>query len=153
MEVTKVKYQGEVVIVHRMRYNGTTEEKLTLECGDAPNKSFFDAMRAVEADVLNRSGLKTKTFEKAFALTGVSVAKDKHGHRLFSLSATLQFGYGPAFGIALPLLREKVEDEGGETVLSNIECKHIVALLDEGNQYAEGARVQGELPLGSEAQG
>lgn len=147
MEVVAVKYLGDRTSVERERMNGESVETLSLrDCPDPPRNSFLEALEAVRKDVLARIGLGA-VFSKATKVTGVKVSTDRYGHRLFSITATVQGKYGPAFGIPFPLLREKVENEEGETVLSTMELKRIDKLLDEAQRYAEGQRVQATLDL------
>lgn len=146
MSVRKVKYLSERMTVERVEANGRHTETLLLEgCPDPPKESFLDALEAVRKDALARLGLGAQ-FTKATKISGVTVSRDGQGHRQFKLSATVETKTGVS-GFSLPLMREKVESEEGVTVLSAIELKRIEKLLGEAENYALGARIQGELDL------
>lgn len=153
MEVTHVKQTSTGVTVRWTQENGKHEESTALEnCPDGPNTDFDAAMDAVEADIVRRCVIKGATFAKAFTLTGVSVSRDSAGNRQFKPSGVLSYGWGES-GQSLPILRQKVEDESGVSVLGDIELAHIDTLLTEAAKYASGTRDQGELGLDKAAEG
>lgn len=150
--ISKVKHHDGRTSVEWTEPNGKHLASASLvDCPDVPEASFLEALEAVQTEILRRIGITGQTFAKAFVLTGISVSTNLHGHRQFKPSAYLRCGYGGGTGISLPLLREKVEAEGGDNVLSDVALKHVEKLLAEGARYANQERAQGELGLDSEA--
>lgn len=152
MKIVAFKWLSEKMSIERESMNGDTPEDLNLkDCEDVPSKSFVDALEAVRSDALKRLGLGA-VFTKAAKVTGVRVHRSRLGHRMFSITGTVQGKYGPPIGFPFPVVRERVDSEEGETILSHIEVKRIDKLLAEALGYADGNRKSRQMELG-EAQG
>ena len=146
--ITKVKHHDGKTTVEWTDPNGKHLESTTLtDCPDPPKKSFLEALAAVEQEVVRRIGIQGKSFSAAFSLTGVTVSTNIHGHRQFKPSGYLRCGYGGGTGMSLPLLREKVDDEGGDSVLSDVALKRFEKLLSEALAYSKQDRQQTSLGL------
>jgi hypothetical protein len=146
MEVTLVKHLSEKTTVEWSDEGSGMCGSFVRDCPDEPSAEFRAALEAVRLDLLNRMAIDSAKLRERFRLTGVSVSLSSAGHRQFKPSGTLEFGWGES-GVSLPLLRERVDEEAGTSVLSDVELKHVEVLLDEGASYAVAARNQGELAL------
>lgn len=143
-KVTKVRFHDESTTVEYSTSNrGTPENHELANCGDGRRKSFASAIAAVEKDALAIVGLG-KALGKRYRLTQVSVSEDSNGHRGFIFHGMFRTNAGEV-SLGTPRMREKVESEDGETVLSDVVRKRVDVLLDEAIAFVSGQREQGEL--------
>ena len=150
-EVVSLKVTGKGVSVHRIAQNGSHKEGLTLDdCPDVAHSSLYEALDAVRLAIIRRCKIKGATFASSFALQGISVSKASNGHRQFTPSGTLDYGWGEK-GVSLPALHEMQDNETGPAILSDVELKQMDALLAEAGKYADQDREQKEMDLGDGA--
>ncbi len=153
MDITQVKRVNDQTTIVWTTPNGQHEEHHELTaCPDVPDQLFLEAMAAVEADLVKRTGLGEK-FAKVFKLIGVSVTPNANGRRQFVPKVKIDFGWGEK-GAAMSLLLEP-DDEGkrttGKNVLTDVEVKRLDALFECGAAYATGERHQAKLALEEDA--
>lgn len=147
IEVTNIKFRAEQVTIMGLETNGAHKARVSLvDCPDKPSARFKDALAAVQEDVLKMTGIKGDGFVKAFSLYGVGVDTDKHGHHGFTFMVSLTTAWGTAH-LALPRLRERVDDESGAGVLSDVTQKRVGTLLAAAADYYAQDREQQVLPL------
>lgn len=144
VEVTLLKRTGGKISVEWDAPGPGKQGGFVRDCKDEPSEAFEDALEQVRLDLLRRSPVANKHVRETLRLNGVSVSRSSSGHRQFVASATVDWGWGET-GVALPLLRERVDSEDGKSILSDVELKHVEALLDEALAYARAKRAQGDL--------
>lgn len=147
MRLTKVWHLNGRTTVEWREGNGNDEQKCSLvKCADAPNKSFTEALAAVEHDLIRMSGQISKSFKAAFTLTGMSISRSGSGRRVFQPTGYMEWGWGGR-GESLPPLREGLDDDEGPSFVTNTVLKHIDRLIAEGEKYANAERqIQMDLP-------
>lgn len=143
-KVRKVKFGDEATtVVYTTSNRGTPENHELADCGDGRRESFGKAVRAVEQDALEVLGLGKRLGER-YRLSQVSVSEDANGHRGFIFHGLFRTNAGEV-SLGTPRMREKVESEEGETVLSDVARKRVDLLLEEAIAFVAGQREQGEL--------
>ncbi len=147
MKLTKVWHLNGRTTVEWREGNGNDEQKCSLtRCADPPNKTFMEALAAVEHDILRMSGQTSKSFKEAFSLTGFSVSRSGLGRRVFQPTGFMEWGWGGR-GESIATLREGLDDDEGPSFVSNTVLKHIDRLIAEGEKYANAERqIQMDLP-------
>ncbi len=147
MKLTKVWHLNGRTTVEWREGNGNDEQKSSLtHCADPPNKSFMEALAAVEHDLLRMSGQTSQAFKAAFSLTGFSVSRSGSGRRVFNATAFFEWGWGGK-GESIAPLREGLDDDEGPSFISNTVLKHFDQLTAEALKYANAERqIQMDLP-------
>lgn len=144
MEVTKVKVlNAGTTIELEAKNEGHPEPRQLKDCPDR-SKELEEALDGLKVEVCRLLGFTTKGMKTRVRVTGVSVSRDANGHRQFVLTTKYRTNVGEA-SLNVPRLREQVEDEAGETVLSDVQLKRIEKVLAAGLSYYNGQRVQGDL--------
>lgn len=142
MRITKVLYRdGKTTVIGEVQNVNDMETVRLPSCTDAPKPSFTEALDAVTKDVLKAIGIQGKGFEVAFSVTGVTIDKEKStGRRGVSFRTTLETPMGKQ-NAGLPRMTERLEDETGPLVLSDVAMKHVERFLDEAKAYYAGDRI------------
>lgn len=143
-KVTKVKFHDErTTVAYTTSNRGTAETHELPDCSDGRRPTFEKAIASVGKDALEVLGLGKRLGER-YRLTQVSVSEDANGHRGFILHGMFRTNAGEV-SLPTPRLREKVESEDGETILSDVARKRIDVLLDEAIAFVSGQRIQSDL--------
>lgn len=147
MKLTKVWHLNGRTTVEWREGNGNDEQKCSLtRCADPPNKSFMEALAAVQHDLLRMSGQTAKSFKAAFTFTGLAISRSGAGRRIFTPTGYMEWGWGGK-GQSIPPLREGLDDDEGPSFVTNTVLKHIDRLVAEGVKYANAERqIQMDLP-------
>lgn len=147
MNVTKVKcLSAGTTVAYETTNVNTPEHHVLADCPDRRNKKFNEAMEGCHKDGVGFLGLGKKIGER-WTLTGLSVSRDKNGHRTFVYTGKLMTNTGETV-LNTTALREQVDGESGETTLSDVALKRVEQLLSRAAEYVTGKREQGELALG-----
>ena len=153
MYVKKLKYQGGKMTVIVETVNGQEIETRTIRaCQDKPRASFLEALDAVTQDVLKATGIRGKTYEDAFTVTGVTVDKDNVGRRGFKFRTATETPMGTQ-NAGLPRMTERLDDEIGPKVMGETAVANAEKLMAEALKYFNGDREVEQLDALAEATG
>ena len=146
MNIRKVLHRdGKTTVIGESQNVNDMETCALRGCTDAPKPPFTKALEAVTKDVLKAIGIQGKGFEVAFSVTGVTIDKEKSsGRRGVSFRTTLETPMGKQ-NAGLPRMTERLEDETGPRVLSDMAMKHVEKLLEEAKAYYAGDRISEQV--------
>lgn len=142
--VSTVRYHGEKVTVEWTEPNGQDQEECKLECEDAPQKSFVEAMEALTEWALKLVEIPKKAWPSARVIK-VNLKRKKGGQRAVILTLHHPLEHGSAT-VNTPLRQERTEeDQAGAGFMDPKLLEAVLEVQKEALAYVDGEREQGDL--------